>query len=938
VSWAGSTGERFIITSSLCGNLLSVNGGKRIMGRENDSVSPWQYVDFDLEITEESTPRSYSVAARSPEGETQGRMRFPFDEWELRDKLKDVENALLRSAGKRRRIGAPEEQAVQSFGRALFEALLAGEVGAHYRMSLREARRQNKGLRLKLHVRPPELSALPWEFVYDPQHDYLCLSSMTPLVRYPDVPQPIERLTVTPPLRILGMVASPRGLPQLDVGHEKRLMEEAIKDLRSQGVVELTWLEGQSWRDLQRAMRYGPWHVFHFIGHGGFDPETEEGATALADEQGRKHLLGATALARLLDDHYSLRLVFLNSCEGARGSPRDAFSSVAANLIRCGIPAVVAMQYEITDRAAIEFSRDFYEAVADGLPVDAAVAEARTAISMANDLEWGTPVLYMRSSEGQIFDILIPKSQAEAAREHEDREGQVRLHNRYRKRIASVWADRHLDTSEVGSLDDYAKELGLSTSEASAIERDVMGDTKEAILECQERAAEEQAAKKQYRDAVERVWANNWVSDADAEGLNALGSELSLSADATIEIERDVMGDTKEAVLDLQEQASREKERQDRLDELYERGQRCVDAREWQQALECFEEIQRLEPGYRETEALLSQVRKVLAPSPRVSVPDLRGLKVSQASTTLVSKGLKLDAQKRRAGDRTDEERIIEQRPKAGTEVAIGSLVSVTAGSGPHAVTEGAQQRDTSSTLTISSTDRIELVRTLESDTSSVDSLAFSPDGRLLATGGSDNTVRLWMIEDGTLLRELTDREWTDRLGIAARATMYSIAFSPDGRLLATGGDDDTVRLWQVEDGSLLRKMLHGNRMLSAPIKSLAFSPDGRLLATGGSDNTVRLWMIEDGTLLRELTDREWTDRLGIARATIYSIAFSLDGQLLASGSDDTTVRLWQVESGAFLRTLEGHAGWVTSVSFSPSGGLLASGANDKTVRMWGVR
>jgi len=147
------------------------------------------------------------------------------------------------------------------------------------------------------------------------------------------------------------------------------------------------------------------WHILHFIGHGGFDAETEEGAIALADEVGRKDLLRATSLARLLDDHYPLRLAFLNSCEGARGSESDAFSSTAATLVRRGVPAVVAMQYEVTDKAAIEFSRDFYEAMADGLPVDAAVAEARTAVSMRSALEWGTPVLYMRSPDGRIFDV-----------------------------------------------------------------------------------------------------------------------------------------------------------------------------------------------------------------------------------------------------------------------------------------------------------------------------------------------------------------------------------------------------------------------------------------------------------------------------------------------------------------------------------------------------
>jgi tetratricopeptide (TPR) repeat protein len=378
----------------------------RVLGELPKSSTRWEYTDFDLEIGQQREPRKYSVAARSLGGEAQGEMHFPFDEWELKDKLRDLEVALLRSGGTRRSIDTSEEKAVQEFGQALFDALLVGDVRTRYEVSLREARRQHKGLRLKLHVQPSELSALPWEFLYDSERDYLGLSSMTPLVRYLDVPQSVERLTVTLPLRILGLVASPKGLPQLNVRREKRLLEEAVKGLREKGLVELTWLEGQTWRDLQRSMRREEdWHILHFIGHGGFDAETEEGAIALADDVGSKDLLRATSLARLLDDHYALRLVFLNSCEGAKGSESDAFSSTAATLVRRGVPAVVAMQYEVTDKAAIEFSRDFYEAVSDGLPVDAAVAEARTAVSMRSALEWGTPVLYMRSPDGRIFDV-----------------------------------------------------------------------------------------------------------------------------------------------------------------------------------------------------------------------------------------------------------------------------------------------------------------------------------------------------------------------------------------------------------------------------------------------------------------------------------------------------------------------------------------------------
>ena len=203
------------------------------------------------------------------------------------------------------------------------------------------------------------------------------------------------------------MIASPSDLEPLDVERERRRVEDALAGLGRDGLVELTWLEGQTWRDLQRAMRGGPWHVFHFVGHGSFDTNRDEGIIVLVDDDGRSRRLMAGELARLLAVHRTLRLAVLNACEGARGGGLDIFSSTASILVRRGIPAVLAMQYEITDRAAVEFARGFYEAVADGLPVDAAVSEARQAVSLAvtNTVEWGTPVLHMRAPDGLLFNL-----------------------------------------------------------------------------------------------------------------------------------------------------------------------------------------------------------------------------------------------------------------------------------------------------------------------------------------------------------------------------------------------------------------------------------------------------------------------------------------------------------------------------------------------------
>jgi len=375
--------------------------------RESDGKK-MSYLDFDIEIGLGSG-REYPVAVvRSEAGEAHETMRFPFDELALESRLKDVQIALLHSGGKRRHIQSSDEQSVRNFGQALFHALFAGEVHSRYIISQRMAFHQGKGLRLKLRIHSPEMAALPWEFLYDAdQAEYLCLSNKTPVVRYLESPQLPQPLAVTPPLRILGMIVNPTDLPSLDVDSEKQRVEKAIEGLGAKGQVEWTWLQGRTWKDLQRAMQGGPWHVFHFVGHGGFDARNDEGLIALMDTAGKAQYLSASHLGRLLADHRSLRLVVLNSCEGARGSEYDIFSSTAAILVRRGIPAVLAMQYEITDRAAIELSRAFYEALADGMPVDMAVSEARKAISLGvgNSVEWGTPILYMCSPDGVLFDI-----------------------------------------------------------------------------------------------------------------------------------------------------------------------------------------------------------------------------------------------------------------------------------------------------------------------------------------------------------------------------------------------------------------------------------------------------------------------------------------------------------------------------------------------------
>jgi hypothetical protein len=361
-----------------------------------------EYLNFDLELG----PRGEGYVARvraSPVGEASGAFSLPFTP-------EGLENVVLRLGRSRttvRRLGSRQDELVKGFGSSLYDAVFAGEVGTSLRRSIDEAARQSKGLRIRLHLEDaPELGDVPWELLYVPGLSrHLVLSSATPLVRYLGLPGTPRPLRVEGPIRVLLVVSAPSDVVQLDAANEVALIEAATADLRQAGVIALDSMAGASLRELQRRLRRAEYHVLHFIGHGGFDDAAGEGVLAFEDEAGRSHLVRTSHLGTILADHNTLRLAVLNACEGARSSVTDPFAGVAPGLIRQGIPAVIAMQFEVTDTAAAIFGHEFYLALADGCPVDQAAAEARKAMYASDcDVEWATPVLYLRASDGRIFD------------------------------------------------------------------------------------------------------------------------------------------------------------------------------------------------------------------------------------------------------------------------------------------------------------------------------------------------------------------------------------------------------------------------------------------------------------------------------------------------------------------------------------------------------
>jgi hypothetical protein len=169
--------------------------------------------------------------------------------------------------------------------------------------------------------------------------------------------------------------------------------------------------------ELRRRLRRQEFHVFHFVGHGRYRHDWSDGVLVMEDRNARAHEVTGEELGGLLNECDQTRLAVLNACEGARGDVRDPFAGMAQSLIQQGLPAVVAMQFEITDDAAIVFAQVFYGAIADGYPVEAALAEARGAIrDEGNPTEWGTPVLYSRAPDGRLFDLTHPSRISEADR------------------------------------------------------------------------------------------------------------------------------------------------------------------------------------------------------------------------------------------------------------------------------------------------------------------------------------------------------------------------------------------------------------------------------------------------------------------------------------------------------------------------------------------
>ncbi len=345
------------------------------------------YLDYDLLIEDNLT-----IKASSKDDSIEGKLQLD------NDNKKEIEYAVTKLEDTNSRI---EKDWLKNVGTKLANALFTQEIRNHFYDVKSKA--HNKGIRVRLNIKSPEISRYPWEALFD-NGRYMAVELETPLTRFIPNVAPTKK-TFDKPVKILMIAANPSDpkLPAINVEREIEVITESLQNGIDNGIIKLDVERRGNVRRIMDQLNNENYNIIHFIGHGVFKDGL--GYLALEDNTGGLDIANHERIGDIFLNEKSLGLIVLNACQGAATSTSKAFTGLAPELIRRGIPSIIAMRYSITNQMAHHFSREFYKNL-PRIPFDENLQRVRQSIlvnQLADPREFTAPILFMNAPDGMIF-------------------------------------------------------------------------------------------------------------------------------------------------------------------------------------------------------------------------------------------------------------------------------------------------------------------------------------------------------------------------------------------------------------------------------------------------------------------------------------------------------------------------------------------------------